>query len=117
MSRPFQTPVIVTSVKTLLDRGLELKLSTRELNAAEKAVLFDLHQKEVWVVFKELPINPEDVQVGSERIERGAKTPGQRLRGVLFILWEQSGSSQDFESWYRTQMETIISKIKEKLDQ
>lgn len=50
-----------------------------------------------------------------EKIGDG-KSPSQRLRSVLFILWEQKGRPQaDFEIFYRMKMEDLINVIKNML--
>lgn len=65
-------------------------------------------------------IEPESGSSGvlkiKEKVSDG-KTPSQRLRGVLFLRWEQLGKPlDDFDVWYRLKMEKIISKEKELLD-
>lgn len=47
--------------------------------------------------------------------EREVKTPSQRLRAVLFILWQTEGKKGQFESWYQHKMETLIEHVKKKL--
>lgn len=47
--------------------------------------------------------------------EDGGKSPAQRMRGVLFRIWEQKGKDGDFETYYKTKMGTIIDQLKEKL--
>ncbi len=44
-----------------------------------------------------------------------AKTPSQRLRASLYVLWEQRGSKGDFEEFYEDQMEKFIKRIKQEL--
>ena len=56
--------------------------------------------------------------IPNEQLEfKGDKTPGQRLRAVLFRLWEQNSSTTkgDFETFYKSRMERLITQIKEKL--
>lgn len=43
------------------------------------------------------------------------KTQSQKMRAVIFILWEQKGSKGNFEDFYFRYTELIINKIKEKL--
>ena len=44
------------------------------------------------------------------------KTPSQRLRAVLFILWKQAaGGTGDFEDFYRRQLDDIIESVKARL--
>lgn len=44
------------------------------------------------------------------------KTPSQRLRGVIYVYYSQKGIKEDFDTFYRNQMEKIIDKIKSYLD-
>lgn len=50
-----------------------------------------------------------------ERVDDG-KTPAQRLRAALFVWWEQQKRSDDFEVFYRMNMEKLIDLIKSKLE-
>jgi hypothetical protein len=46
------------------------------------------------------------------------KTPSQRLRAVLWLLWEQNTGNLEpdlFEEWYNIQMEKVIQAVKNKL--
>lgn len=38
-------------------------------------------------------------------------TKSQRLRFVLYRLWERSGSHQSFEEWYADRMDRIIGRF------
>lgn len=64
-------------------------------------------------------IEPE---VGSDSVLRvegkvDGRSPSQRLRSVLYVLWEQSGRPDgDFEVYYRLKMNQVIEWIKGKLD-
>lgn len=61
-------------------------------------------------------IQPEHVVNLPALIEEdGGKSPAQRMRGVLYRLWEQKGGQGDFETWYRVRMSAIIDQLKEKL--
>jgi len=116
MSNLFQVPVIIEKIESMADRGWGLKLHTRELTPPEAGLLSSLKGKEVWAVMAEREILPEDIKVSKERVERGEKTPSQRLRAVLFVLWEQTEKTSDFDTFYRQKVEQFIDKIKEKLD-
>ena len=59
----------------------------------------------------------EQVLEIKEKIETG-KSSSSRLRSVLFLVWETKGRpSDDFEIWYRMEMERIIDHYKDKIDQ
>lgn len=47
---------------------------------------------------------------------KGEKSPAQRLRGVLYLLWKQSGSKISSEQFYRESMEKVIEHFKGKLE-
>lgn len=49
--------------------------------------------------------------------ERGEKTPSQRIRAVLFLLWKQEGEQGTFDAFYNAKCEKIIEHLKSKLDQ
>lgn len=51
-----------------------------------------------------------------EQAPEGNKTPSQRLRAVLYILYQQEGAKGDFEAFYNNRMEKLIEVIKAKLD-
>ena len=117
-SKLFQLPVIVTAVRTSADKGLELKLHTRDVKTfkpVDLASLMAMLDKEYWTVFAEVPISPEQVVVGDERVERGQKTASMRLRGVIYRIWEQSNREQDSETYYQVKMESLINSLKEKI--
>jgi len=55
--------------------------------------------------------------IKADSIEDNSKTPGQRLRGVLYKNWEQNKEGYDtFADYYRSKMEVIITHYKGKLD-
>lgn len=50
-----------------------------------------------------------------KRRERGEVIPSsQRLRAVMYIIWEKHGSVGKFEDKYNAEMEKIISHYKKK---
>lgn len=99
------------------DRSVRLEFETRELNGHEAALLMDQRQTEGWLLYSsnndltgaDIPPEKADPMIST-------KTQAQRLRGVLFKLWEQNRSASSFEDYYKTQTELIIEKLKEKLE-
>lgn len=116
MSKIFQAPGIVSKISTLVDGGLKVVIDLQEINAQDKARLFEFANLPAWFLlkaekFEELPSLPEI------KIEKGFKTPSERLRGVIFRYWEKrTGQTEDFEIFYKKQMEKIINAYKEKLE-
>ena len=108
------TQAIITSVRSKVDHSLSLTIHTPELSTNEK-VLF----MEIQGISTELTIRPLDEKPdGIEKIDKevGTKTQSQRLRAVIYILWEQEGKQGNFDDYYRNYTEKIIDWIKSKLD-
>ena len=118
MSNPISLPVIINSLATKVDGSIKIVLETREFSPKESSVLFELRGKEAWAILSESELKDSEIHIPDERPDPsiGTKTPSQRLRNVLYRLWEQQSSGTDFESFYRIKMDGIIEKLKERLD-
>jgi len=115
-SKPFQVPGAITKIQTLA-RGLRIIIDTQELlTARDMKTLFDLYNKLGWLSFNVHQIEAEQI-VDLPPIKTDAtKTPSQRLRGVIFRLWEQDNNGHEsFENFYNWYMEKLIEKLKERL--
>ena len=116
MSKIFQAPAEVKKITTLVDGGLSVMIHTREMIDEDEARLFQYKNLPVWFLLKaekfaELPKLPEI------KIESNQKTPSERLRGVIFKYWDiRTGKKEDFDTFYRKQMEKLIDAYKEKLE-
>ena len=115
MEKHLQLPVLVTSLSTKVDGSIKIALETRELKSDTAASLFEMRNREAWAVIA--PDFQKDISLPTERPDPaiGTKTPSQRLRAVLYRLWEQGKGGTDFESFYRVRMEQIIDQLKEKI--
>lgn len=96
------------------DGSARLSFSTQELNADDFKLLKENLNSFGWLLFQSNEIKSEDLP--NEQAEDGSKTPSKRLRATLFILWKQQGEKNDFEQFYRTNMEKLIKVVKSKLD-
>ncbi|KKR00141.1 MAG: hypothetical protein UT24_C0016G0030 [Candidatus Woesebacteria bacterium GW2011_GWB1_39_12] len=104
---------IITSIRSKVDHSLGLSISTPELTVEESAEFMRLQGIECETLFDPLTTKEPPHEVKSEISQ---KTQSQRLRSVLFILWEQRGKKGTFEDFYRDRMEEIINAIKNKFD-
>ena len=99
---------LIHKVETTVDRWLKLTIFTRELSPQDTALLFMHYQQEVPTI--KLPTTVEQ-----------KKSPSQRLRGVLYKLWEgQTSQYRDkfnnkFDNYYDTKMEELINHFKEQM--
>lgn len=110
-----QIPAQVTDFKPMADKSWKLVFNTRELMGSEVALLADNFQGEGWLVFKPNSDNIGEEDIPDNNAESGTKTPGQRLRAKIYILWKSKGSKGDFESYYRAFIQRFIDKIDEQL--
>ncbi len=105
------------SVTSRVDGGVAFRVITPELTLDQRATLLGLHGKNVRCM-----LEPIDVPVaGMDEVttEIDQKTPCQRLRAVIFVHWKEScktygGKPDDFETFYRKQMERVIDGYKAK---
>lgn len=96
---------ILDKVATMKDGSLKITIITNELSPQQMADLFLSVNKEIL----QLDL-PEDM---SER-----KSQSERLRSVLFRLWEQTGKDKYTTAvlHYNSKMEEIINHFKDKLN-
>lgn len=112
----FATPATIQSIRTLVDGGNKLDIVTQELAPDEMTKLFSLKGKLGWLVFSDQSIMETDIpDTPVEKFVKD-KTPSQRLYNTLYVLWKETTNMKEpFENYYKTQMEVIIGKIKDKL--
>lgn len=116
MSKTFQVPATLEGVSTLKDGGLSIRMHTQELTAQEKAVAFDYQGQFGWFLFKETEHKDDDVkELEAIRRDTGGKSPSQRLRASLYVLYTQTETSDSFEQFYDRKMNQIIDQVKERL--
>lgn len=106
--------MILTSASTRSDGSLGLRFSTPELGSSEKTTVFELLNQNLKVLIQPTSEAPESlVEVKSSL---GFKTPGQRLRAVLFIAFQQQKPpDQTFDEFYVRYMEQVIDRVKASL--
>jgi len=112
----------VESVSTRKDRTIKLVLGTQEMKPQEAGELFGLQNSLIAVGIKSASLTQSEIELLKQsKIEIDdipeSKSPSQRLRAVLYRLWEQSdGGYSDFPLFYVSKMEKLIEHFKEKLD-
>ena len=95
---------LISKVTTLADNTCRITLDFQEMSAEKMAEVFLARQS-------------GEVIVPSVELSEDPKTPSQRLKSVLFLVWKQTtDQSLDFEVWYRQEMSRIREHYKEKLN-
>src|SRR5689334_21528894 len=103
-------------VESRADRTYKLIFNTQELKGEQAAMLLPLLQSQGWLLFDPQEIDEIDIPNEKPDLMTGTKTQAQRLRGVIYRIWEQRGKPGDSESFYRTYMERLIEREKSNLD-
>ena len=105
---------VITGVRSKVDGSLGISMGTPELTPEEKAEFMRLQGANIIALFT--PLDEPKVPVYKIDKVLEQKTPSQRLRAVLYVLWEQGGGKGDSNDFYRKYMEKIIGTIKDKLE-
>ena len=94
----------IWKVETMTDRSVKIILYTRELDPKELAELF-------------FSVNNEIASVDIPEETGELKSKAQRLRGVLYKVWETNSKEKykTFSLFYDSVMEQIIEHYKEKI--
>ncbi len=102
------------------DRTLTVRFVTQELPPEKSAELFRLQNATVYVAVKEEDFGRDELEAleaaKADAAEFGGKTAAQRLRAVLYRLWEVDADGYaDFNLFYQNRMERIIEQVKRRL--
>lgn len=117
--RTFTTPAQLDSVRFLKDRSVRIGfVSEKEFTSEEKVWLVDrmTEASDGWLLFRPNDeVKPDDIPAVDA--EAGGKSPSQRLRAVLFLLWKHRYPNREisFENYYLARMNDFIDAVKGKL--
>ena len=113
-----QVQAQVTKIATMGHRSLRISFDTEEnLSDPMFSKILPWADKTGWLVFSVEPVQPETLtSLPPLTYDKDEKTPGQRLRGSLFILYEQKGKpTATFNEFYTNQMERLIKFVQDQL--
>lgn len=109
-------PGSISKITTMADNGIRVQFDTQEVQPEVAAELFNQKGKLGWFIFHEKQIREIDLdKLPDVKTDAGEKTPAQRLRSVLYVLWQQSNTQISSEQFYREKMEDIIEHLKTKI--
>lgn len=120
-NRIFQVEGTVIKITSKANRALRIHLDTQE-NLTDEALtkLITLVDKYGHFAFliDEREIDAADLFdiPPMQTREEDKKSPAERLRSVLYVLWKQNGEKGDSETNYRIQMDKFINAVKDKLN-
>lgn len=110
-------PVYVEGVTTRKDKSVKIILGTQELSPDKGAALLSMQNDLCSMYLKDSGIVPSEIDlVDKSEVESGGKTPSQRLRNTIYVLFgQQNEGFKDFDSFYKHKTEQIINYLKSKL--
>lgn len=110
-------PAMVEGVASRRDKTVKITIGTQELSPSSAGELFHLNGKICAVYISEKAIDQNEIdQVDKLDPEFSGKTQSQRIRNVLYKLFEQDKEGfKDFESFYRSKTELYIEHLKTKI--
>ena len=111
--------VTLTRAQRKADKSVSISFVTSlEQSTSEMAQLDELFQQDCILAIKDIPfVDAEinDIDSIDLDLEDNRKSPSQRLRNVLYILWDQGVKDVEFKEFYRNRMERLIEQIKNRL--
>ncbi len=102
------------------DRSVSIRFVTGEKTSQEIAEIDSSCEQFGYLYFKaEETLTPDEVEeldnLDTELYDK-PKTQSQRLRNVMFKVWDAKGRKGEFKEFYRQETEKIINHYKTKID-
>ena len=112
-------PAIFESWRSLKDRTYKLTFESQELNPVQLSALGENLMDFGYLAFKKDEFKQKELDTLKSLeadYEDTGKTRAQRLRGVLYRVWETDKQGYDvFDDYYAHHMEKLINHFKAKL--
>lgn len=116
MSETFVVSADFTKMNSRANHTFDITFNTNELGENASKLLPHLN-KAGTLAFKIGEISDTEIEALPEVKEYSEeKSKAQRLRAVLYLLWQQGDKKTTSEEFYRDRMEKIIEQIKDKLE-
>jgi hypothetical protein len=111
-------PAYVENITTRKDKSVKITLGTQEISQGSAGEIFSMLNNLVVAYISPKQIDQKEIdQVDKLDPELGGKTPSQRIRNVMFILWTQDNEGhKEFDTYYRAKAEIIIDNLKARIN-
>lgn len=110
----------------MADRTIRLQVDCQEMTAEAEAIILKSRNTIGYFLYGETEIVEEDLEEMNlpdyKPLEKSDKSPSQRLRAVLYLLWIQKGKKDiygqpcDSDSYYKQILIQLIAKYKDMLE-
>lgn len=112
----FQSACQISKVETMSDNTLRIRVDMQELTVDREVALMALRKLPVNILVSPMEINQEDLQSvdvvseeDKEHFGKKAKTKSQRLRNILWRVWESEGCKGTDKNFYAQEMDRICA--------
>ena|SRR5690349_4538137 len=108
---------IVENITTRKDRSVKLVIGTQELSPNEAGTLFQYMNQLVSIYICPAAIDQREIeQIDKLEPELNNKSQSQRIRSVLYLLFQQSNEGfKSFDEFYKSKTEMYIEHLKAKI--
>lgn len=119
MSNVVTLPAIIEEPRMLKDKTVKITVAFQEQTPQVMAELFRLCGSYGFVSIKPENFLPSELEdMDKLKADAIGKSPSQRMRSVLYLLWEKDNEGfKDFQSYYLWRMERVLDFYKKKLDE
>ena len=109
----------VENLSTRRDKTVKIVIGTQELPTTTAADLLALQNKTCFIYIKDTGISQQEIDaVNDNDPEMGGKTQSQRMRNVLYVIWQKNNNGfAKFDDFYQNRTEAIINHLKTKIDE
>jgi len=112
-------PAQIEGLTSRKDKTIKVTFGTQELAPNDLAQVFQLNQRFCYIAIKEELFQQDELDT-LDNIKtdlESNKTPSQRLRGILYINYQQDNEGyKDFMTYYLGKMDKLCEHFKSKLD-
>lgn len=108
--KSIEVNAIITGIRSKVDGSLGISMTTPELTPEEKAEFMRLQNMNLMATL--VPMDTREAPKYRVDKELETRTPGNRLRNTLYVLFEYEGAKGDFDTFYKTHMEKFIDSVK-----
>lgn len=112
-------PAQIEGLTSRKDKTIKVTFGTQELAPNDLAQVFQLNQRFCYIAIKEESFQQDELDtIESVKSDlESNKTPSQRLRGILYINYQQDNEGyKDFMTYYLGKMDKLCEHFKSKLD-
>jgi len=107
----------IESINTRVDGSISIKLGLPELLPEQIGLLYSFRKQVTACYLSPKGITTNEIdKVDKIDIDLGGKTQSQRIRNVLYKLYEQDGKGETFDEFYKSKTEKYIEFLKKKIE-